>query len=262
MIKQVLISLSTASLIFILLSCRSSKETATLSVINGEWSIVEINGSAVVPASGQEYPYIGFETTTGKVYGNSGCNRIMGSFDTKTEAGALNLGQLAGTRMMCQDMTMERNVLNTLKNVKGYKVMGNKIALTNSRNRPIIMLDTKKATTRIASLEGEWKITEVNGEAIPAGLERKPFLSFEVEKKRVHGNAGCNMINGGYITDDENPRAISFPAMAATMMACPDMTLERKVMNALNEVKTYDIFNDKSAGLYNGAGELIVKLAK
>lgn len=245
-----------------LLACGSSKETTALSAINGEWSIVEINGSAVVPASGQEYPFIGFETTTGKVYGNSGCNRMMGSFDPRLEPGVLNLSQMAGTKMMCQNMTTERNVLNALKNVKGYKKVGKKIALTNSRNRPIVMLETKKVTTKVANLEGEWKITEVNGQPIPTDLDRKPFLSFDVEKKRVHGNAGCNMINGGYITEDNNPMSISFPAMAATMMACPDMTLEKKIMDALNIVKTYDIFNDKSVGLYAESGELVIRLSK
>lgn len=48
-----------AGALIALSSCRSSKDAATLSSINGEWNIIEINGAAVVPAPNQEFPFIG-----------------------------------------------------------------------------------------------------------------------------------------------------------------------------------------------------------
>ena len=69
------------SAVFAMSSCGSTKEAASLSSLNGEWNIIEVNGSAIVPAENQELPFIGFDTATGKVYGNSGCNRMMGSID-------------------------------------------------------------------------------------------------------------------------------------------------------------------------------------
>ena len=45
-----------------------NQNAATLSSISGEWNIIEVNGTAVVPAPGQEFPYIGFDTKTGKVF--------------------------------------------------------------------------------------------------------------------------------------------------------------------------------------------------
>lgn len=262
MIKKVFLSLCAVCAISFVFSCRSAKEVTALPAINGEWSIVEINGAAVVPVAGQELPFIGFETSTGKVYGNSGCNRFHGTFDVNADPGKLDLSALASTRMMCMDMVLENNVMNALKNVSGYKKVGNKIALTNSSNRPVILLDTKTTTSKIAALEGEWKIVEVNGEAIPTDIEKKPFLNFDVQKKRIHGNAGCNMINGGFITKEDSPLAISFPAVAATMMACPDMTLERKVLKALNEVKSFEIVTDKNIAFHDEAGVLKLKIAK
>lgn len=263
MIKKAFIYTCAACITFSIVSCRSGKETTTLSELNGEWSIVEINGSAVVLTEERgDYPFIGFEATTGKVYGNSGCNRIMGGFDTSVKAGNIDLGNLAGTRMMCPDMTLETNVLNALKNVKGYKKMGQKMALTNSFNRPVVLLQPKNSVSQMASLEGEWKISEVNNTAIPADLENKPYLNFDIINNRIHGNAGCNMINGGFVTQEDNPKAISFPAVAATMMACPDMTLERKVLSALNQVKSFSLLNNKSIGFYDENNELIIKLVR
>ena len=65
--KKVLVSLCMAGALVALSSCRSSKDAATLSSINGEWNIIEINGAAVVPAPNQEFPFIGFDTNTGKL---------------------------------------------------------------------------------------------------------------------------------------------------------------------------------------------------
>lgn len=142
--KKVLVSLCMAGALVALSSCRSSKDAATLSSINGEWNIIEINGAAVVPAPNQEFPFIGFDTNTGKVFGNSGCNRMMGSFDVNAKPGTIDLGAMASTRMACPDMTLEQNVLSALGQVKKYKKLGKEnIALCGSSNRPIIVLQKK-----------------------------------------------------------------------------------------------------------------------
>lgn len=247
--------------VFAFSSCRTQKEVTTLSDINGEWNIIEINGVTVVPAPGKDFPNIGFDTSTGRLFGNSGCNRMMGSFDA-VKAGELALGPIAGTRMMCPDMTMENNVLNTLKNVTGYRKAGTgKIALLNAYDRPVLVLGPRVVILPISALAGEWKVAKVNGYAIPANLESKPFVVFDLNSNRIHGNAGCNMINGGIVTEEGSPQAISFPAVSVTMMACPDMDAERRILDALNEVKSFDVLPDKTAVLYdqNGAQLIVLK---
>lgn len=263
MMKNLVVSLCAVCAILAFSSCRSAKETITLDALNGEWNIVEINGSAVAPGFGQDFPYINFDTSTGKISGNSGCNRMMGSFGKGVKEGKIELGAIAGTRMMCPDMTLEKNVLNVLKNVKGYKKAGaNKMALTNAQDRPIVVLAPREGSVLISSLEGEWKITKIKEEALPIGLEKEPFITFDLKTRRIHGNAGCNMINGGIVTDNSNPNSLSFPAIAATMMACPDMEVEKMVMGALNEVKSFQIFPNRSVGLYGEDGAQLLLLKK
>ncbi len=143
--KKVFVSLCMAGVLIALSSCRSSKDVVTLSSINGEWNIIEINGAAVVPAPNQEFPFIRFDTTTGKVSGNSGCNRMTGSFDVNAKPGTIEFGTMAGTRMACPDMTLEQNVLSALGQVKKYKKLGKEnIALCSSSNRPVIVLQKKQ----------------------------------------------------------------------------------------------------------------------
>ena len=108
--KKMFVSLCMASALMGLSSCGSTRNAATLSSISGEWNIIEVNGAAVVPAPGQEFPFIGFDTKAGKVYGNSGCNRMMGTFDVNAKPGTIDLGAMGSTRMMCPDMAVEQNV--------------------------------------------------------------------------------------------------------------------------------------------------------
>jgi heat shock protein HslJ len=91
----------------------------------------------------------------------------------------------------------------------------------------------------VDSLEGKWKIATVGGEQIPEGMENQPFIEFNVQEKRIHGNAGCNIFNGSYVTEEKAPSHISFPGTITTMMSCPDLELEGRVMQAINDVRSF-----------------------
>lgn len=249
-----------------LLSCGSVKQAVTVSDIDGEWNIVEINGAAVVPAPDQPFPTIGFSAKDGRVYGNSGCNRLIGTFNLDAKPGEIDLGALGSTRVMCPDMTVEKNVLSALSQVKKYRKMedGN-IALCGSSKRPILVLQRKTSGSSAVSadLGGRWEIVEAGGVQIPQGLEKQPFLEFNVGEMRVHGNAGCNIINGGFQLDDalvNGKASIAFSQMISTMMACPDMEIESRILKSLGEVKAFAKLEDGKVGLYNGEDALVLVL--
>ena len=261
--KKVFVSICIASTVLAMFSCRSVEKAIPLSSINGEWNIIEVNGSKVTPGESRNLPFITFDTATGRLSGNSGCNRMMGSFDVNAKPGSIDFKGIAGTKMMCPDMTTERNVLGALAQVKGYKKAGqDKMYLCNDSNRPVVVLEKKEADVKLSVLNGEWKIKEVNGEAIPSGMEKQPFIAFDVKKKTIHGNAGCNLINGGFETSTSNAKSISFPGVASTMMACPDMEVEGKVLKALNEVKSFDKLSGGGIGLYDANNALVMVLEK
>ena len=226
--KKICVYLSMVAVVAAMSSCASTKNLAQVSDLGGEWNIIEINGTAVVPAPGQSFPYVAFETNTGRVYGNSGCNR------------------------------------SALSQVKKYtKLADGQLALCGkSLKRPILVLKPRKPDVSVTDLGGRWKITQAGGEAIPDGMEKQPFLELNVAEKKVHGNAGCNVINGAFVTDENNASAISFPNLISTMMACPDMEVEGRVTKALSEVKTFARLAEGGIGFYNAAGELILVLVK
>ena len=50
--------------------------------------------------------------------------------------------------------------------------------------------------------------------------------------------------------------------LASTMMACPDMETEGKIMNALNEVKSFGKLAGGGIGLYDANNTLVLVLTK
>ena len=184
--KKVFVSICVAGAALAMSSCRSVEKAVPVSSINGEWNIIEVNGSKVAPGESRTLPFIAFDTATGRVSGNSGCNRMMGTFDVNAKPGSLELGAMASTRMMCPDMATEKNVLSALAQVKGYKKAGKgKMYLCNASNRPVVVLEKKEADVKLSVLNGEWKIKEANSEAIPSGMEKQPFIAFDVDRKSV-----------------------------------------------------------------------------
>lgn len=95
------------------------------------------------------------------------------------------------------------------------------------------------AITDINELEGEWNVIELEGKSLSSD-NPLPFLSFDLNGKRLSGNAGCNRIIGSLDIDDTNNEMISFPQVGSTRMACPDMTVEDNLLKLLNSVKYFE----------------------
>ena len=108
------------------------------------------------------------------------------------------------------------------------------------------------------NLSGKWEIVKLNGEEVQA-TETKPFLEFNTEKSEVHGNTSCNIMNGSYTQDGKK---LSFGNMATTMMAGPDMDLEREVLDAINKAASVKDTSGDKVQVFDANGNLIMELRK
>ncbi|MBO9154181.1 META domain-containing protein [Chitinophaga sp. GCM10012297] len=95
-------------------------------------------------------------------------------------------------------------------------------------------------TNNEADLYKTWRLVEVNGETIDTtGIPKPLEFTFEQADSQFSGSAGCNRIFGKFtLTAPDN---ISFPGLAATRMACPDMSVEQKFLEASNKVNKWAI---------------------
>lgn len=237
----------------------SSCGTTTKSVdITGEWNVVSVEGKQVTGN-----PYIGFDTENGRLYGNAGCNRIMGGFEIDSvNPGHIGLTNVASTRMMCPDMETEQKVLEALNEVTGFKSSATGVELTDKDGKVLISLEKREApAVSVNDINGEWKISKVEGAAVEVA-DKTPFLSFNVAENAVHGNGGCNIINGSFSQEEGNPSSLKFGHMISTMMAGPGMETERKVLAAMNKVASFVLNEDGTLSLMDAENNEVLLLVK
>lgn len=87
-------------------------------------------------------------------------------------------------------------------------------------------------------------------------LKGVPTFEFNLSEMKFSGHAGCNRLMGKIEVEGSK---IKFGNIAATMMACPDMKVERAVVDALNKKEfTYKIENLKLL-LENNSVKIIFK---
>lgn len=143
--KKYLFSFCMAAVTFGIASCGTSRQTATLADVEGEWNVIEIEGTAVVPALGQEFPFMGFNRQEGRIYGHAGCNRIVGMLDTSAKPGCIDFRGLGSTRMMCPDMANEQHLMEALEQVKHYRLIdATTLGLFSSKKQPVVVLKKRK----------------------------------------------------------------------------------------------------------------------
>ena len=76
----------------LIVSCGSGKNMLSVSSLDGEWNITEVDGQKI---STERMPFIGFDVAQKRIYGNSGCNRMMGSFEADSlKPGTLKFRQI------------------------------------------------------------------------------------------------------------------------------------------------------------------------
>ena len=258
--KRTLLGITAVCAGALMISCASSKKTVQVADLAGEWNIVTVNGEKI---GNQVTPFIGLDMDAKRVYGNAGCNRMMGGFELDSvHTGKIHFDQIATTRMMCPNIDMEQKILGALGRVEGYSERKGGVELTDAEGKTVLVLEKRvQAVATLSDLAGEWIISAVNGEAVKK-MDKIPFLVFDVKEKRVHGNAGCNTINGGFSQDENNSASLKFSQMISTMMACPDMDVEGQVLKALNAVCFFKMNQDASVSLLDENENVVLTLVK
>ena len=109
-------------------------------------------------------------------------------------------------------------------------------------------------------LTGKWNVTKIGGEAVEC-VVGTPFISFDAEQNRIHGNTGVNIINGSYRLDGKK---VSFDGLTTTMMAGPeqDMQVERKYLSAINSTVSAKAAGKNKIILVDEAGKAVMELVK
>lgn len=103
--------------------------------------------------------------------------------------------------------------------------------------------------------EKHWKLAELNGHPV-SETAYEPFIVFEKEENRVHGNTSCNSFFGTVDLQGENK--IKFSQVGTTRKACIGNDIETPFIHALESAAEYKIENG-SLALSDKSGTILAR---
>lgn len=223
--------------------------------LEGEWFIDNINGEKM---TGEDRPFLNFDLSQNRVYGNNGCNIINANIVTGGD-NKLRFTDMLSTRKYCANAPFEYLINTTLDQVRGYKIsrFGHEyyLDLTNERGHLIMVLRKHN----MDFLNGAWQVTEIDGQA--NANEGIRFV-IDLPEKKLHGNSGCNIVNGEIMIDPDVTNSLQFGNLLSTRMMCPDIATETAVLVALEETEKAFAKSDDTVTFVNHAGKPVLKLIR
>lgn len=105
------------------------------------WVVTTINGDDVSASSQslQKDMVLEIFIKDMRVVGTDGCNNFMGGIASVGQQ-ELKLGPLAGTRMMCQDMTLPDQFMRSLSAVTNYEIIERNLHLYGTDDTELLVL--------------------------------------------------------------------------------------------------------------------------
>ncbi|MDE6651671.1 MAG: META domain-containing protein, partial [Paramuribaculum sp.] len=160
-------------------------------IIKGDWAIEMVNGKGVV---GEDAPFIKFVPEEGRIYGNNGCNVINGEFKYNVADSTLTFSNLASTMRLCNKEGLTDYEINAALDLTRYyelKIVGDDyyMYLLDGSHREVMSLMHQN----FQFLNGTWNVSAINGAEVD---EPDMHLVVDVDEGKLHGNTGCNILNG------------------------------------------------------------------
>lgn len=111
-------------LLFTFPNSKEKNQTDSLLLFNTQWCLIQIEQTNVLCDSFTERSPHLVLNSEGFVLGNSGCNQFRGGFKF-ADSNQISFGVMAGTRMMCKDMSVENRFFKILDSVQAYQLNEN-----------------------------------------------------------------------------------------------------------------------------------------
>lgn len=212
---------------------QGSTEEEAQSNISGDWAIETVMGKKAV---GETVPFIKFAPNENRIYGNNGCNVINAQYVADASKKSITFSNLASTMMLCADTNItDAEVGQALGMATSYSMeesdTDQTLTLYDADGKVVMTLMHRD----FHFLDGTWAVVAIDGENVDIdGMK----IALDVDERHLHGNTGCNIINGELETDMDTPNSISFSQIGMTRMACPNSGWETRMTMALEEAVT------------------------
>lgn len=233
-----------------------SPEELAKGVVKGDWAIDSVYGK---PAVGETAPYLKFDPERKRVYGNNGCNVINANYRYNPADSTLVFTDLVATMLACSrsDIT-DTEIANALNSARYYtwslRDDDYYLYLFDETWQKLMVLMHQN----FQFLNGTWKVTQIGDEAVD---EEGMKLVIDVDEKKLHGNTGCNVINGTLETDMDAANSISFQAITGTHHEC-DNSYEMQLIVAIEEANRARALTAGTVAFLNSQNKTVLKLER
>lgn len=226
-------------------------------IVKGDWAIESVKGKKAV---GETTPFLKFVPDEKRVYGNNGCNVINATYTYNPADSTLSFSNFLSTMMACgMEGITDSEINEALGESQYYSWRLNEddyyLTLYNGNHQAVMELMHQN----FQFLNGTWLVKEIGGESIHVPDMK---LVIDVNEGKIHGNTGCNIINGTLETDMDAANSISFQSIGMTMMACPDANYETQFVMALEEAMRAKPLKESRVALLDSQDKVVLLLER
>lgn len=207
--------------------------TDEMEQINGEWNVVEINGSEVTTAANSRV-YLNFDVTGQMLYGNTGTNAINATYKLNRDNKISFSDMLVTKNSGGYFQYVERDLLEALDEVTSValvKVGDTEYMEMKNRHRNMVI---KLRRQNLDFMNGPWLVKIINGEDVE---DRDIKLVNDIDMLTVNITSGCNIINGVITIDPFKEFAIEYEDLQSSHYQCPNIDTETRLLIALEEAQ-------------------------
>lgn len=226
-----------------------------ISGLAGEWVIYNLRGDKITV---EDRPYIDIQPGENRFYGSNGCNILNGDISASGNDG-IRFRNIISTQRFCSDAPFEYLINTTLEDVRYYSLKrhGHEsyLDLMNDGRHVIMVLRHHNMNF----LNGAWRVTKIDG---AVNHNENVEMVIDIPQARIHGNAGCNIMNGSLYIDPDKSNSVQFQEIVTTRTECPDMSAETSLLVALEEVEKAYLNGPDEVAMYDGRGQEVVVLKR
>ena len=221
----------------------------------GEWDIVMMRKKKVYTLE-RAYLYLDFAGGN-KVYGNNGCNTINGRF--QQSGNDITFTDFVSTSESCRNVTSEKTIMHTLAEVRHFtlEVQYNAqyLNLMNAKGNVLMVLKRHN----LDAMNGAWLVKEIDSENVTQYNMR---MVIDAEMQTIHGDTGCNIINGVITLDPTKDMAIQFEDLQSTDHDCEAIDYETSLLLALERTESCKRINQYEMALLDNKGNIVIVLQR
>jgi heat shock protein HslJ len=221
----------------------------------GEWDIVNLRKKKVYTLE-RAYLYLDFAGGN-KVYGNNGCNTINGRFQLR--GNNLKFEDFISSGESCRNVTNEKTIMHALADVRRFtlETQYNAQYLNLMNSKGVVVMVLKRHN--LDAMNGAWLIKELNSEKVD---ELNMRVVIDAVMQTIHGDTGCNIINGIITLDPTKDMAIQFEDLRSDEHDCEEIDFETDLLLALECTESCKRINEHEMALLDNKGSIVIVLQR